>query len=96
MSDDGSMASGAPEIQDTDATLYSASGEPLRSTSGSMQTDQLADFVKATAIGCFLGRPRDRVHARQGNLTIGQAQRPELRSIATRPSPSTANLLDHL
>ncbi len=65
MSDDGTMAPGAPETRNTDTRLYSASGEPLRSGSGSTQTDQLADFVKqqpftaaliALVIGYLLGK----------------------------------------
>lgn len=65
MSDGGSMASGAPGMRDTDTKLYGASGEPLRSTSASAQSDQLADFVKqqpvtaalvALVIGYLLGK----------------------------------------
>jgi hypothetical protein len=65
MNDDGSTASSAPETRGADTKLYGASGEPLRSTSGSLQTDQLADFVKqqpltaalvALVIGYLLGK----------------------------------------
>ncbi len=65
MSDDGSTASGAAGMRDTDTKLYGATGEPLHSTSGSAQSDQLADFVKqqpftsalvALVIGYLLGK----------------------------------------
>jgi hypothetical protein len=65
MSDDGSTASGAPGTRDGDTKLYGASGEPLRSSSGTTQTDQLADFVKqqpftaalvALVVGYLLGK----------------------------------------
>jgi hypothetical protein len=65
MSDDWSTAAGAPGMRDTDTKLYGASGEPLRSTSGSAQSDQLAEFVKqqpftaalvALVIGFLLGK----------------------------------------
>jgi hypothetical protein len=65
MSDDGSTASGVPGTRATDPKLYGVSGQPLGSTSGSMQTDQLADFVKqqpftaaliALVIGYLLGK----------------------------------------
>ena len=68
MSDDGAMATGAPqETRDPEPKLYSASGEPLRSDSRATQnqTDQLADFVKqqpftaalvALVIGYLLGK----------------------------------------
>ena len=64
MSDDGSTASGA-QMRETDTELFGASGEPLRSTSGPAQSDQVADFVKqqpltaalvALVIGYLLGK----------------------------------------
>jgi hypothetical protein len=66
MSDDGTMAQGAPnETPDADTKLFGASGNPLRSQSGSTQSDQLANFVKqqpftaaliALMIGYVLGK----------------------------------------
>jgi hypothetical protein len=68
MSDDGTMATGAPNgSPDAEPKLYGASGEPLRSGSRSPQdqTDQLADFVKqqpftaalmALVVGYLLGK----------------------------------------
>jgi hypothetical protein len=68
MSDDGTMATGAPNAtKDADLKSHSASGEPLRSGSRSPQnqTDQLANFVQkqpltaalvALVIGYLLGK----------------------------------------
>jgi hypothetical protein len=68
MSDDGTMAPGAPnETPDANPKLYNASGEPLRSRAGSASdpTDPLADFVKqqpftaalaALVVGYLLGK----------------------------------------
>jgi hypothetical protein len=65
MSDDGSTAAGATGMRDSETKLYGAAGEPLRSTSGSAASDQLADFVKqqpltaalvALVIGYLLGK----------------------------------------
>jgi hypothetical protein len=65
MSEDGSTVSGTRETRDAETKLYGASGEPLRSASGSVRTDQLADFVKqqpftaaliALDIGYLLGK----------------------------------------
>lgn len=67
MSDDGTVAPGvASATRDTGTGLYSASGDPLRSGSGtSIQTDQLAEFVKqqpftaalvALVVGYMLGK----------------------------------------
>jgi hypothetical protein len=66
MSDDGTMAPGAPnQMRDAETKLYNASGGPLRSGPGSTQTDQLADFVKqqpftaalvALVVGYLLGK----------------------------------------
>jgi hypothetical protein len=52
-------------MRDSETKLYGAAGEPLRSTSGSAASDQLADFVKqqpltaalvALVIGYLLGK----------------------------------------
>ena len=68
MSDDGTLAPGAPnETLDTNPKLYNSSGEPLRSrpASASEPTDQLADFIKqqpftaalaALVVGYLLGK----------------------------------------
>jgi ElaB/YqjD/DUF883 family membrane-anchored ribosome-binding protein len=68
MSDDGTMAPGAPgETREADPRLLDASGEPLRTGARptTNQTDQLADFVKqqpftaalvALVVGYLLGK----------------------------------------
>jgi hypothetical protein len=68
MSDDGTMATGAPnETRDAGPKLYGASGEPLQSgvRSSPDQIDPLAGFVKqrpftsallALVIGYLLGK----------------------------------------
>ena len=66
ISDDGTMATGAPnETRDAEHKLYGPSGEPLRSGEQSNQTDQLANFVEqqpftaalfALVIGYLLGK----------------------------------------
>ena len=68
MSDDGTMAPGAPgETREADPRLLNASGEPLRTGARrtTNETDQLADFVKqqpftaalvALVVGYLLGK----------------------------------------
>lgn len=68
MSDDGTMARGAPgETREAEPGLLDASGEPMRASRGSTstQTDQLAQFVTqqpltaalvALVVGYLLGK----------------------------------------